>query len=76
MVKVRKLFEDSCCFESVVRTIFLDSAKAFGRNSKGEGLVDFRHIDTLLLEVCILAVVASRGKHGRTSAVRVFSTHL
>jgi hypothetical protein len=52
-----------------------DSLPSLGREGESEGLLQFRHINALLLEVWVLANHASRVELGSTSSVRVASTH-
>lgn len=69
------LFDYACSAKSVIGAVFLDRSETFGGNGDCERFVDLRNIHALFLQVCILAVVAGRSKHSRTSAVRVLAAH-
>ncbi len=58
-----------------MRAAFVDSLDSLGREGESDGFLEFRHIDTFLLEVWILPDHACRVELGSTSAVGVASTH-
>ena len=53
----------------------LDSLDSLGREGKSDSLFEFGHVNTLLLEVGVGAVLAGRVKLGSTGPVGVASFH-
>ena len=62
-------------FEDRVGASFVDGFDGLGGEGKGEGFLQFGHIDTLLLKIHILADHAGRVELGSTSAVGVASAY-
>lgn len=71
LLLISTLLDDSGLLESGVSAELGDGADAAGRYVENEGLLELRDVDTLLLEVRILAYHASRIELRRTGAVRV-----
>lgn len=59
-----------------VSTTLIDGLDSAGGEGKSEGLLEFWHIDTLLLEVWIGTLLAGRVELGSTGPVGVTSFHL
>lgn len=70
------LFNHPSFFEGRECAVFGDGTETFGRDGDRDGLGDLRHINTLLLEVGILARRGDRVKFGRTNLGRVATRHL
>jgi len=58
-----------------VSSAFVDGFYSAGGEGEGYCLLEFWHIDTLLLKVWVLPRFAGRVKLGSTSPVGVASTH-
>lgn len=70
------LFDHASFLEGCVRTVLGDRAQTLCRYVDRYGLADFWYINTLLLEVCVLARRGDRVKFGRTNLGRVSTRNL
>ena len=66
-----QLFDDTCFLESDVGTTLVDGFDCVSRESKDKSLVEFRHENTLLVKVGVLAASCGRVELGSTNTVRV-----
>ena len=71
---IRLLYEAGF-LEGTIGAVLLDSAEAARRDSDGNGPLEFRHVDALLLEVRVSADIAARIELGRASAIGVAAAH-
>ena len=62
---------ESCNFQRLVYASLLHRLEAFGRDSNSDFAVQFRHKDSLFLEVDLRAALACRGEFSRTRAIRI-----
>lgn len=70
------LLDEIGIFQRLVRTILCNSTNRLCRKVDGDVLVEFRHVDTLFLQVWSPLGLSTRVKLRRTSAVAVLTPDL
>ena len=68
---MRELFDESCGAEGLIDTAFLHRLQTFRGNANSYLFVEFRHEDSLLLDVYLVASLPGRVEFRRTSTVRI-----
>ncbi len=68
--------DNSSCLQCLERAVLGDGSKAFGGDVDDNVLINLRHIDALLLEICLALYFPAWVKLRRTSAVAVAPTNL